>query len=1006
MKKWLFCLCICFIQTHVFSQHFDALNAIVLGTAQGLPDALVTSVCQDDDGFLWVGTSNGLSRYDGVDFVNFFHTADTTSIPGNFIAGITKMHNHCLLINTRTGLCVFDTRTLKARNFLAKASEKTFSFENNFLSAAIDSLNNIWAGTQTCLYKFDTSLHVKQLWRGFREDEYGSQLVSFVMEIQALQNGDMLLRLHKPNDLIKYFVYNNNSQTIEEASKTKSYSFLKNDVIQDICLNKNGNIYFIKLFVDSIFCFNKKLQQTVGLPLNKTHGETQISYSSKLFIPQENVLAYSFAEGGIGFMFIDKNENIFFKNIIAAGKAVFCMLRDNIGNYWLGTNEGLIKFSVVMQQIEITQFPSFNTVTNEASNLQNIYIYNGSAFIGTNGNGFFYKKDSSEEWKHYSWFSQKSENDIWDIHSDSSEIFFVSDYPGLYRWNSNSNAKNLVSWPAGYQWINGFAITTIFNDSRNETWFGIGGGKGVACYNKITRQIKVYSIDGKYFFPLRYPTAITEDINGNIWMGGVNGNGLAEWDRSRDSFKLFIPRYNTNFDNGIINCLLADNQNRIWIGTTSGISVFDEHTNSFIKYDVSSGLPSNTINAFAKDKNGFIWIATGNGVCYISQQTRQITSVDQFKNLPEHSVNSIKYDSITNHILFVTDKFLYNFPCDIFFNNIMRPQIFISQVSSAGKPLNFLNPINLEYNSNTLNISFTAVNLLDGESNKYYYKLNNASEWILLGKSRAANFSNLAPGKYTFQVKAQTSSGLFSQIASVSFIIASPFWKTWWFILSCVLIIFIIVFLLYRYRVKQILHFQNVRNAIASDLHDEIGSTLTNINILAELTKKSDDSKRIDLLSRIGEEVNASGQSLDDIVWSINPQNDSFQQITARMRRYASELFEAASINYTFEFDEIIAQKKLSMEQRRDLYLIYRETLNNVYKHAGASFVNIYLVAEKNNFILIVQDNGKGFNTAGQTARNGIKNIKQRVAKWNGEFSVLSAHGQGSTITVRMPYKN
>ena len=174
---------------------------------------------------------------------------------------------------------------------------------------------------------------------------------------------------------------------------------------------------------------------------------------------------------------------------------------------------------------------------------------------------------------------------------------------------------------------------------------------------------------------------------------------------------------------------------------------------------------------------------------------------------------------------------------------------------------------------------------------------------------------------------------------------------------------------------------QQVRNRIATDLHDDIGSTLTNISILTELSKRNrkEPEKAEAYLDRISEEIDASGQALDDIIWSVNTKNDTLHETAARMRRYAAELFDARNIRYELKMDPLIAEKKIMMEQRRDLFLIFKESLNNIQKHAAASAVSISLFIEKENIKLIINDDGKGFDTTKPTHRNGIKNIEERV---------------------------
>jgi signal transduction histidine kinase len=220
-----------------------------------------------------------------------------------------------------------------------------------------------------------------------------------------------------------------------------------------------------------------------------------------------------------------------------------------------------------------------------------------------------------------------------------------------------------------------------------------------------------------------------------------------------------------------------------------------------------------------------------------------------------------------------------------------------------------------------------------------------------------------------------------------------------------VLLFISLLYAFYRYRFNQLLQMQNVRSRIAADLHDEIGSTLTNINILTELSKKNIDSKKEAeiFLSRISEEASMSGQALDDIVWSINKDNDTIEQTVARMRRYAGEVFESCQISYSLSADEQVNGKKLDMELRRDFFLLFKETVNNICKHAKATHAEIRIGIEKKNLFLHISDNGNGFDTTAPTHRNGIKGIYTRTRKWQGNADIQSAPGKGTSVHLSLP---
>ena len=211
-------------------------------------------------------------------------------------------------------------------------------------------------------------------------------------------------------------------------------------------------------------------------------------------------------------------------------------------------------------------------------------------------------------------------------------------------------------------------------------------------------------------------------------------------------------------------------------------------------------------------------------------------------------------------------------------------------------------------------------------------------DWIYTDASkRFANYTNLDPGEYTFKVKGSNNDGLWSPvIASVKLIITPPYWQTWWFRTLLFVAVAAAVYGLYRYRLQHILKLQNIRNRIAADLHDDIGSTLNSISVYSEVAKK-DPARQPHALNMIGESSRKVIDAMSDIVWTINPDNDSFEKIILRMRSLCYNLLRAKKIDFTFRADENMNGLKLSLQERRNFYLIFKEALNNLVKYSGAS---------------------------------------------------------------------
>lgn len=986
-------------------QHLNPALAEHITVADGLPDATITAICGDEDGFLWIGTNNGLCRYDGVAFKKYFHSKDTSSIPGNLIKGIISLSNHRLLINTGTGLCIWNTGAEKANNFLVRSTPGMFAYDNNFTVAATDAAGLIWAGTQTTLYKLDTALHILQQWQDYQGNTRNNASLLYVHKLQLLNSGDMLAELNSYTGTGGYYLSEKNSKLLLPAAQSpeQSLSVFRHPYVRDCIFKANGDAVYIKHLTDSLFFYDHVNGRTTSVSLGLIKGKKEIYYNSRLLQLLNNVTGITLSNGGVLVITKDQSGNNH-SDLILGNDEVLCSYSDPTGSIWLGTSNGLYRFTKASLNMGLYNFPAYNNNTHQRNELLNIFEADRTLFISTSGGGFFY--NTANQWKNVAWNDNVLTRDTWNVRHTHADSFWIATQAGIYCWCMHTDQYRIVQWSKEYSWINTIAVTTQFTDSHQLLWMGLGMGNGVMAYNTITGSIRHYNGGSSPTFPLRYPIAIGEDEYGNIWMGSSHGTGLCCWNRNADSFSIIHPAYNTDFDNGIILSIYADKHNHIWMATADGLTEYNISEKTFKKYTVADGLPSSFINSIADDKNGHLWLATRNGLCCIDIVTRRVTAFDGLFHFPESAIGSVFYSSQLDSLYFLTGLSVCSIKPGDWLDKLPPAKIFITEASASDKNFTRQQHFALGYDEQNIRIAFTAVNLTDGRNNQYFYRLDSSASkpWIPVNHERQISFSNLAPGNYVFQVKALMSDGYeSSNIASIAFSIAYPFWQQWWFILLCIFFVVALFYFLYLYRIRQLVLLQQVRNRIATDLHDDIGSTLTNISILSTLSSANINSpgKTSGFLERISEEVQRSGQSLDDIVWSINSINDNFEQLAARMRRYAAELFDASGIQYYISIDEKLAGKKISMEQRKDIYLVFKEAVNNIYKHANATLVNIDLLQEKKQLHMRIADNGKGFDAALPTDRNGLKNIRSRAAKWKGTV-IVDTSKSGTTLFVGM----
>jgi signal transduction histidine kinase len=281
------------------------------------------------------------------------------------------------------------------------------------------------------------------------------------------------------------------------------------------------------------------------------------------------------------------------------------------------------------------------------------------------------------------------------------------------------------------------------------------------------------------------------------------------------------------------------------------------------------------------------------------------------------------------------------------------------------------------------------------------------NQWVSAGNAYSASFASLSPGSYTFVVRSVDTSGQLSPHETIlPVFIARPFWQTWWFFTLVVGAFIAPLYFIYRLRIKRYEAVQKVREKVARDLHDDVGSTLTSINILSEMSIQKingNDSEIGDYLKRISNNSSQMMDAMDDIVWNIKPSNDTMVKIIARMREYAATIFEPKEIIYRFVNEEMVKNISLNMDVRRSLLLIFKEALNNIVKYAGARMVSIEFKLIKDNLYLTIRDDGKGFDRRIVKYGNGIENMTKRAANFNGGLEIESMENVGTKVIITIP---
>lgn len=311
----------------------------------------------------------------------------------------------------------------------------------------------------------------------------------------------------------------------------------------------------------------------------------------------------------------------------------------------------------------------------------------------------------------------------------------------------------------------------------------------------------------------------------------------------------------------------------------------------------------------------------------------------------------------------------------------------------------------LKYNGyNNIQFAFSDYSVSAPDQIIYEYAMYKGGDtaWNRIDGKPQLTLTDLSSGKYQLLLRAGNIYGDHSkEVSSLSIEILPPFWQTWWFRSLILAGIGLFFFGLYRYRLQQLKRLQIVRNNIASDLHDDIGSTLNSISIYSEVAKQQ-AGKEIPALDMIGANSRKIIESMSDIVWTINPDNDSFEKIIARMRSFAHQVLKAKKVEYTFEVDEKLNSIVLPMQVRKNFYLVFKEAINNLIKYSRATRVSIFLTERNKNIFLNIKDNGVGIPVNPETQGNGLLNMSRRAEEIHAELNIISGNGEGTEIEMML----
>ena len=540
------------------------------------------------------------------------------------------------------------------------------------------------------------------------------------------------------------------------------------------------------------------------------------------------------------------------------------------------------------------------------------------------------------------------------------------------------------------------SLLMMFVDAQNRAYLSIGkAGVAVISLEQPALMGMITTSAGSQGLAVR---AICQDHRGSIWMGGWN-DAVSLFD-SRTPVPSLLRKYDVKdgLPDNSIRSLHEDGTGTMLVGTRYG-GIARLVGTKFETVSMIDGLMSNTIWGIDEDEQNRLYLWTDVGVERIDSRTMK--PVPQKPELLDQEI--VSFGVLQNRFLWYTSRnelTVYEYP--LASADTVPPPIHISSFQANGRRLKTDAPIALAFAENTCAIEYDGISYKNEKAVRYQYRLlGTVGDWMGPTAQRAITFATLEPGSYTFEVVAINAEGVHSTTpASLSFTIVPPYWRRWWFVSLVLAVGAGILFLLYRYRVGRLLEMERLRTRIAADLHDDVGTNLSSIVIASQIMQRESSlsDRELNQLAEIRQVASDTQEMMRDIVWMLNPGNDSLDDFLLKMKEVAVRLL--GETRYTFLAPGEKLLDRVSIEFKRNVFLIFKESLNNIIRHSMATEVAIEVQQDHGMFTLHIRDNGRGFDIDGAVTGSGLANLRRRAKLIDGKLDITSAAGKGTTMTL------
>lgn len=975
---------------------------------------------QDKRGFMWFGTNDGLNRYDGNKFVVFRNQpTNPASLSGNIITSLLEDEKGVMWIATADGgLTKYDYRLSPGKQFkqYKHSSNDSSSIPVNIINALIqDQYGYLWLATSgNGVLRFNKKTETFEAL-----PTRARTALSLCMDHKGLvwagREGGGFIKINPANFSFEM-----------DERYSNVYLKLPHMVVTSLFRDSRNNMW-LGSWDKVVYRYNAASQKE----------EVFSNNGSPFSFGKDDPL--SFAEdhrrriwigGRYGGLYIyEPITNNFYhyrhdpsREGTLADNQVNCIYQDRSGIIWLGTNKGISIHSPVLQQFEQTFLP---TGTSEPVTIYDFFETDDKRLLVGASNGIYsIGNDGSMRRMNLQYNGQQLAASKFYRAKDNT--VYLGTNVSLFKFNpANAAITRLPNTDKDIVMnrIIESRVTSIIEDSidGHPVLMVMPYGHFLTYYDFalqqwVSRQDSVRDIISKFGLRDHLMRRFYKMRNGSIWLASTK-TGLGEWPgQSGNGVRYYsnTPNKAESISNNYVYDMVEDGKGNLWVSTYGGgLHYFNTRTKQFTHINASRNLGE----GIQLDDHQNVWmIANGNLHKYDVEKraysTFQLPDVEK-----TGGIKGYIYKSNDGRMFVAGTNYFIAFHPDSIHEVKAQPSVYLTDFKVFNNSFNHLltaKKIELRHNQNFFSFEFAAPSFQGPV--QYSWMLEGVDpDWVDAGTQNTANYTNLSGGNYTFKVRATAKPGVWSNdIASISVRIIPPFWKRIWFFAACALLIMGAIYAIYRYRINELLKRQAIRNKIAQDLHDNVGSTLSSISVYSQVAKihnaqgNRDDLQ--DVLMRIAATSSEMISEMNDIVWTINPRNDSMQKILQRMESFAKPLLHTQNIQFSFEYDPSVMNVNLEMEKRKNFYLIFKEAVNNSLKYSGGKKMDVKVKYHHHHVELLVKDDGVGFDTkladsksALSLSGNGLNNMQRRAKEMGGNCTIQSEPGKGTLVQLRFP---